>query len=156
FPRGFAPTFETEDDDEQTRQRRQKQVDEHAGTTPEVPDPVISRQRDSSTGRVPRVPQEFDPLPRPPSAVPRHSSEAPTELRGDGWGNGPNGDDEASEEAPPGVVRVPVKRAAPKVTQYVREGGAPAAWHDRGRRGFALLLTALVAVIAVGVATGLL
>jgi hypothetical protein len=45
FPRGFAPTFDVEDgEDEQTRQRRQRQVDEHAGTQPEAPEPVLQRQ----------------------------------------------------------------------------------------------------------------
>src|SRR5262249_40070800 len=70
---------------------------------------------------------------------------------GDGDGNfyGANGEDM------PGVVRVPVKRDAPRQTLYVR--GEPLPWAgDRARPGLALLLTALGAVVAVGVATGLL
>lgn len=155
FPRGFAPTFDSEDSEveEQTRQRRQRQVDEHAGTAPETPDPVLQRQRPQ---------RAFDPLPRggPPPTFPRSSNEMPTEMRdgtngaprsvygeGDGQKN-PYGGDEM-----PGVVRVPVKRKKPRTTMLVRE----LPWvGDRGRRGFALLLTALIAVVAVGVATGLL
>jgi tetratricopeptide (TPR) repeat protein len=144
FPRGFAPTFETEDsEDEQTRQRRQKQVDEHAGTTPEAPEPVLARQR----------PRMFDPIGRPQPSFPRNSQEVATEMRGDGGvydhggGYGGNGEE-------PGVVRVPVARRVPRSTVMVRGEDGP--WYERPRRGFALLLTALIAVIAVGVVTGLL
>ncbi|HEX6836789.1 MAG TPA: tetratricopeptide repeat protein, partial [Polyangia bacterium] len=161
FPRGFAPTFDSEDgEDEQTRQRRQKQVDEHAGTAPEAPDPVLQRQRPV---------RPFDPLPRG-GALPSFShdpSEAPTEMRGENGARSVYGDGEgrqgpyaggANGEDLPGVVRVPVQRKKPRTTLFVR--GEPLPWvgwnGERSRRGIALLLTALVAVVAVGVATGLL
>ena len=158
FPRGFAPTFDTEDgEDEQTRQRRQKQVDEHAGTAPEAPEPVLQRQRPV---------RPFDPLPRG-GALPSFShdpSEAPTEMRGENGARNVYGDGEgrqspyaggANGEDLPGVVRVPVQRKKPRTTLFVR--GEPLPWiGERSRRGIALLLTALVAVVAVGVATGLL
>ncbi|HEY1587985.1 MAG TPA: tetratricopeptide repeat protein, partial [Polyangia bacterium] len=153
FPRGFAPTFDSEDgEDEQTRQRRQKQVDEHAGTAPEAPDPVLQRQRPV---------RAFDPLPRGPQPTfPRDSSEAPTEMRGEN-GRSVYGDGDGHEspygagEDMPGVVRVPVARKKPRTTMFVR--GVEVPWlGDRSRRGIALLLTALIAVVAVGVATGLL
>ncbi|HEY2749027.1 MAG TPA: tetratricopeptide repeat protein [Polyangia bacterium] len=156
FPRGFAPTFDSEDgEDEQTRQRRQKQVDEHAGTAPEAPEPVLHRQRPV---------RPFEPLPRtqsPQPTFPRNSSEMPTEMRGEGAGVYGAGDGHESPygtgngEDLPGFVRVPVKRKKPRTTLFVR--GVPPPWlGDRSRRGIALLLTALVAVVAVGVATGLL
>ncbi len=156
FPRGFAPTFDTEDgEDEQTRQRRQRQVDEHAGTAPEAPDPVLQRQRPV---------RAFDPLPRSPAPTfPRDSSEAPTEMRGENGarpsGMYGDGDGHSSPygngEDMPGVVRVPVKKKGQRPTAIMRE---PLPWlgAERSRRGIALLLTALVAVVAVGVATGLL
>jgi tetratricopeptide (TPR) repeat protein len=154
FPRGFAPTFDSEDgEDEQTRQRRQRQVDEHAGTAPETPEPVLHRQRPS---------RQLDPLPRGSQqqpSFPKNSSEAPTEMRGEngvyGDGDGHEGPYGGGEEDLPGVVRVPVKRKKPRTTLFVRTDSVP--WlGDRSRRGIALLLTALVAVVAVGVATGLL
>ncbi len=160
FPRGFAPTFDSEDgEDEQTRQRRQRQVDEHAGTAPEAPEPILHRQRPV---------RPFEPLPRtqsPQPSFPRDSSEAPTEMRGEGGGGDGSvygaGDGHESPygsgngEDLPGFVRVPVKRKKPRTTLFVR--GVPPPWlGDRSRRGIALLLTALVAVVAVGVATGLL
>ncbi|HEX8952218.1 MAG TPA: tetratricopeptide repeat protein, partial [Polyangia bacterium] len=118
FPRGFAPTFDIEDgEDEQTRQRRQKQVDEHAGTAPEAPDPVLQRQRPV---------RPFDPLPRG-GALPSFShdpSEAPTEMRGENGARSVYGDGEgrqspydaggANGEDLPGVVRVPVQRKKPR------------------------------------------
>jgi tetratricopeptide (TPR) repeat protein len=164
FPRGFAPTFDSEDEeDEQTRQRRQRQNDEHAGTSPEAPDPVLRRQR------TPRA--AFDPLPSPPRSqpsFPRSSNEMPTELGRDGSnpnfygaGEGNGSPYDLPGEAPPGVVRVPVnpirssgRMRQPRPTALVRDFSLP--WWDRSRRGVLLLLTALVAVIAVGVATGLL
>ena len=154
FPRGFAPTFDTEDgEDEQTRQRRQRQVDEHAGTAPEAPEPVLQRQRPV---------RPFDPLPRGPQPTfPRDSSEAPTEMRGENGSRSVYGDGDGHEspygagEDMPGVVRVPVARRKPRTTLFVR--GVDVPWlGDRSRRGIALLLTALIAVVAVGVATGLL
>lgn len=155
FPRGFAPTFDTEDgEDEETRQRRQKQTDDHAGTRPEAPDPVLQRQRPV---------RPFDPLPRSPQPTfPRDSSEAPTEMRGENGSRSVYGDGDGHEspygnagEDAPGVVRVPVARKKPRTTLFVR--GVEAPWlGDRSRRGIALLLTALIAVVAVGVATGLL
>jgi tetratricopeptide (TPR) repeat protein len=148
FPRGFAPTFETDEDDELTRQRRQRQVDEHAGTATEVPGEVALRQR----------PRSLEAVPRPQPTFPVNSSEAPTELRdsgsGYGVGDGRRVYDNNGEDSPPGVVRVPVSKPIPRQTLYVRGDDVP--WYDRGRRGIALLLTALVAVIAVGVVTGLL
>ena len=39
------PSTARTSEDEQTRQRRQRQVDEHAGTVPETPEPVLQRQR---------------------------------------------------------------------------------------------------------------
>lgn len=168
FPKGFAPTFDSEDgEDEQTRQRRQRQVDENAGTTPEAPDPVLQRQRPV---------RPFEPLPRggPLPSFPRDPSEAPTEMRGENGARSVYGDGEGREspygagpanafggangEDLPGVVRVPVQRKKPRTTLFVR--GEPLPWvgfgSERSRRGIALLLTALVAVVAVGVATGLL
>lgn len=170
FPRGFAPTFDIEDgEDELTRQRRQKQVDETAGTAPDAPEPVLQRAKPV---------RPFDPLPRPPSSFPRHPADAPTETRepegwrptgaipatngagrpaslyGDGHGHvGPYG---ANGEEMPGVVRVPVPpKKPPRTTLFVR--GEPLPWFgDRPRRSIALLFTALIAVVAVGVATGLL
>ncbi|MCU1276942.1 MAG: Tetratricopeptide 2 repeat protein, partial [bacterium] len=159
FPRGFAPTFDTEDgEDEQTRQRRQRQVDEHAGTAPEAPEPVLHRQRPV------RAPMStVGPLPRSPQPTfPKDSSEVPTEMRGENGARGSvygDGDGQSNpyggSEDMPGVVRVPVKRKKPRTTMFVR--AEPLPWvGDRSRRGIALLLTALIAVVAVGVATGLL
>lgn len=162
FPPGFAPTFDVEDsEDEQTRQRRQRQVDEHAGTQPEAPEPVLQR---------PRPLRPFDPLPRPQPTFARAPSEVATEMRGDGLnGNGaplygagptrlgPYGDGPLGPgEDLPGVVRVPVtQRPRPRTTLFVR--GEPLPWlGERPKRSLLLLFTALVAVIAVGVATGLL
>ena len=155
FPRGFAPTFDSEDgEDEQTRQRRQRQVDEHAGTVPETPEPVLQRQRPV---------RAFDPLPRAPQPTfPRNSNEMPTEMGRDGTNEARHiygdGDGQANPygggEDMPGVVRVPVRRPPPRATLFVRNDPLP--FGERSRRGVALLLTALVAVIAVGVASGLL
>lgn len=157
FPRGFAPTFDSEDSEvEETQQRRQRQIDEHAMTAPEAPEPVLHRQR----------PRSLEPLARSPKPTfPQSSNEQPTELGRDGtngsrsvYGDGegtasPYGDGDGVYV--PGVVRVPVKRAKPRTTLFVR--GEPLPWlGDRSRRSIALLLTALVAVVAVGVATGLL
>lgn len=162
FPRGFAPTFDSEDgEDEQTRQRRQRQVDEHAGTAPETPEPVLKR---------PRALRAFDPLPKEPafgvsvSELPTEervkSAGSPSSMYGVGEGNASPYD--ADGQPGPGVVRVPVNAPRkinsgtrhPRPTAILRDLGAP--WWDRSRRGLLLLLTALVAVVAVGVATGLL
>jgi tetratricopeptide (TPR) repeat protein len=157
FPRGFAPTFESEDSEvEETNQRRKRQVDEHAMTAPETPDPVLHRQRPV---------RPFDPIARSPKPTfPQSSNEMPTEMGRDGTngsrsiygdGDGTSNPYGGNGEDLPGVVRVPVKRKKPRTTLFVR--GEPMPWlGDRSRRSIALLLTALVAVVAVGVATGLL
>ena len=165
FPRGFAPTFDSEDgEDEQTRQRRQRQVDEHAGTAPEAPDPVLQRQRPVRAFDPSPALSAGRPLPRAANApsFPRDSSEAPTEMRGDNGVYGAGDGNESPYGSPgngedlPGFVRVPVKRKKPRTTLFVRGIDPPPWLGDRSRRGIALLLTALVAVVAVGVATGLL
>jgi tetratricopeptide (TPR) repeat protein len=144
---GLQPAFGEDDDDEddETRQRRQSQLQSNAGTTPEASEPIVNGQRPGTrTGSRPK--QAADEFPLSPSEMPTAVSRDSSPQNGYGYADAP------LAENTPGVVRVPVRRPPPPRTTALVPSTP---WGDGQRRGVALLLTALVAVVAVGVATGL-
>jgi len=165
---GSAERFDlSEDEDELTEQRHQRQVDENAGTRPEAPEPVVNRNRPLRPFEAQRAvdrspsprPQAMHPLSSPlVTPQPTWQSDAPTM---ESHNAGQSYSDNDRPPTTPGVVRVPIgRRSPPSVTAEM-----PNVWerlrHALGaerlpRGGLALIATAIVVVIAVGVVTGLL
>lgn len=159
----FSDTNELDDEEERTRQRARRQSDDNASTSPERPSPPRMRS-----------PRPFAPGPevaaaaeaRRVAADPWPAAEANGRAGGPGFApmvqplapeadEGPTGTDGLSagdHPAAPGVVRVPVRPPTQRVAPPPSRS-----WSGRLPSGgtIALLATALVAVIAVGVVTGL-
>jgi tetratricopeptide (TPR) repeat protein len=137
FDLSDQPPVGDEDEESQTDRRAKRRPhanEDEVGTRPETPDP---RKRISGI----RTPEPLPPPPRGPN-----SHEAPTsETANPPWQT-------------PGVVRVPLPRTAPSPTIDLNVWGKIryALVGDRPGSFLALLATAFVAVVAIGVVTGLL
>lgn len=144
----------SDEEQEDTHERRKRQVDPDAGTRPETPEPVVMRSKPL---------RPFDASPGTPSTKPA----ARREPRMPSWGDnhvetGHRGNPGAGRAddagGAPGVVRVPLsttsKRPAmqePSFFGRIRY----ALFGDRQGSGLALFGAALIAVIAAGVLSGL-
>lgn len=156
-----AKAFDVSDEEqEDTQEKRKRQVDPEAGTRPETPDPVVHRAR-------PLRPFEASPEAKNGGGQPLPRPGAKKEPRMPSWGenvvetghrNSPGRGAPDETGGAPGVVRVPLsptsKRPtveAPSFLGRVRF----ALFGDRHGSGLALFGAALIAVIAAGVLSGL-